>query len=169
MLIGFTDVDIAYNDNDWSNKFFSTNQKSVKNYYNEVSNGKVQITPAPETYGTQNDGVVKVKLDYAHPSTSGKSMGTVITDALAKADSQVNFASLDTNNDQVVDSKDGFYIVSFLAGNEQASGGHFQTFGRISHMLLIQITMVLQYQACIQRRVKNNMVIWRQLVYLLMS
>lgn len=47
-------------------------KKSVKNYYNEVSNGKVQITPAPETYGTQNDGVVKVKLDYAHPSTSGK-------------------------------------------------------------------------------------------------
>ncbi|WP_430748758.1 M6 family metalloprotease domain-containing protein [Bacillus cereus] len=123
LLIGFTDVDIAYNDNDWSNKFFSTNQKSVKNYYNEVSNGKVQITPAPETYGTQNDGVVKVKLDYAHPSTSGKSMGTVITDALAKADSQVNFASLDTNNDQVVDSKDGFYIVSFLAGNEQAASG----------------------------------------------
>ncbi|PET36049.1 metalloprotease, partial [Bacillus cereus] len=105
----------------WSNKFFSTNQKSVKNYYNEVSNGKVQITPAPETYGTQNDGVVKVKLDYAHPSTSGKSMGTVITDALAKADSQVNFASLDTNNDQGVDSKDGVYIVSFLAGNEQAA------------------------------------------------
>lgn len=61
LLIGFTDVDIAYNDNDWSNKFFSTNQKSVKNYYNEVSNGKVQITPASETYGTQNDGVVKIK------------------------------------------------------------------------------------------------------------
>ncbi|MGG3725973.1 M6 family metalloprotease domain-containing protein [Bacillus wiedmannii] len=123
LLIGFTDVDIAYNDNDWSNKFFSTNQKSVKNYYNEVSNGKVQITPASETYGTQNDGVVKIKLDYDHPSTSGKSMGTVITDALAKADSQVNFASLDTNNDQIIDSKDGFYIVTVLAGNEQASGG----------------------------------------------
>ncbi|PET92644.1 M6 family metalloprotease domain-containing protein, partial [Bacillus cereus] len=28
-----------------------------------------------------------------------------------------------TNNDQVVDSKDGFYIVSFLAGNEQAAPG----------------------------------------------
>ncbi|WP_259418087.1 M6 family metalloprotease domain-containing protein [Bacillus toyonensis] len=123
LLIGFTDVDIAYSDNDWSNKFFSTNQKSVKNYYNEVSNGKVQITPASETYGTQNDGVVKIKLDYAHPSTSGKSMSTVITDALAKADSQVNFASFDTNNDQVIDSKDGFYIVSFLAGNEQAAPG----------------------------------------------
>ncbi|MBE3641462.1 M6 family metalloprotease domain-containing protein [Bacillus cereus] len=123
LLIGFTDVDIAYNDNDWSNKFFSTNQKSIKNYYNEVSNGKVQITPASETYGTQNDGVVKIKLDYAHPSTSGKSTGTVITDALTKADSQVNFASLDTNNDQIIDSKDGFYIVTVLAGNEQASGG----------------------------------------------
>ncbi|HDR7690148.1 MULTISPECIES: M6 family metalloprotease domain-containing protein [Bacillus cereus group] len=123
LLIGFTDVDIAYSDNDWSNKFFSTNQKSVKNYYNEVSNGKVQITPASEAYGTQNDGVVKIKLDYAHPSTSGKSMSTVITDALAKADSQVNFASFDTNNDQVIDSKDGFYIVSFLAGNEQAAPG----------------------------------------------
>ncbi|MGY1465242.1 M6 family metalloprotease domain-containing protein (plasmid) [Bacillus toyonensis] len=123
LLIGFTDVDIAYSDNDWSNKFFSTNQKSVKNYYNEVSNGKVQIAPASEAYGTQNDGVVKIKLDYAHPSTSGKSMSTVITDALAKADSQVNFASFDTNNDQVIDSKDGFYIVSFLAGNEQAAPG----------------------------------------------
>ncbi|MGG1344390.1 M6 family metalloprotease domain-containing protein [Bacillus toyonensis] len=123
LLIGFTDVDIAYSDNDWSNKFFSTNQKSVKNYYNEVSNGKVQITPASEAYDTQNDGVVKIKLDYAHPSTSGKSMSTVITDALAKVDSQVNFASFDTNNDQVIDSKDGFYIVSFLAGNEQAAPG----------------------------------------------
>ncbi|SFC99356.1 M6 family metalloprotease domain-containing protein [Bacillus sp. 491mf] len=122
LLIGFTDVDIAYSENDWSNRFFSANQKSVKNYYNEVSNGKAQITPASETYGTQNDGVVKVKLDYAHPDTSGKDIRTVITDALAKADPQVNFASLDTNNDQVIDSKDGFYIVTVLAGNEEASG-----------------------------------------------
>ncbi|WP_242220945.1 M6 family metalloprotease domain-containing protein [Bacillus cereus group sp. BfR-BA-01380] len=123
LLIGFTDVDIAYSENDWSNRFFSENQKSVKNYYNEVSNGKAQITPASETYGTQNDGVVKVKLDYAHPDTSGKDIRTVITDALAKADPQVNFASFDTNNDQVIDSKDSFYIVTVLAGNEEASGG----------------------------------------------
>ncbi|ENQ3106064.1 M6 family metalloprotease domain-containing protein [Bacillus cereus] len=123
VLIGFTDVDIAYNDNDWSNRFFSANQKSVKNYYNEVSNGKAQITPASETYGTQNDGVVKVKLDYAHPDTSGKDIRTVITDALAKADPTVNFASFDTNNDQVINSKDSFYIVTVLAGNEEASGG----------------------------------------------
>ncbi|ATF15725.1 metalloprotease [Brevibacillus brevis X23] len=123
LLIGFTDVDIAYSANDWSNKFFSANQKSVKHYYNEVSNGKAQITPASEIYGTQNDGVVKVRLDYAHPDTSGKDIRTVITDALDKADPQVNFASFDTNNDQVIDSKDGFYIVTVLAGNEEASGG----------------------------------------------
>lgn len=123
VLIGFTDVDIAYSDNDWSNRFFSANQKSVKDYYNEVSNGKAQITPASETYGMQNDGVVKVKLDYAHPDTSEKDIRTVITDALDKADPKVNFASFDTNNDQVIDSKDGFYIVTVLAGNEEASGG----------------------------------------------
>ncbi|PFW87962.1 M6 family metalloprotease domain-containing protein, partial [Bacillus pseudomycoides] len=123
VLIGFTDVDIAYSDNDWSNRFFSANQKSVKDYYNEVSNGKAQITPASETYGTQNDGVVKVKLDYAHPDTSGKDIKTVITDALDKADPKVNFASFDTNNDQVINSKDSFYIVTVLAGNEEASGG----------------------------------------------
>jgi len=123
VLIGFTDVDIAYSDNDWSNRFFATNQKSVKNYYNEVSNGKAQITPASETYGTQNDGVIKVKLDYAHPDTSGKDIRTVITDALDKADPKVNFASFDTNNDQVINSKDSFYIVTVLAGNEEASGG----------------------------------------------
>ncbi|MBD5798348.1 M6 family metalloprotease domain-containing protein [Bacillus pseudomycoides] len=123
VLIGFTDVDIAYSNNDWSNRFFATNQKSVKNYYNEVSNGKAQITPASETYGTQNDGVIKVKLDYAHPDTSGKDIRTVITDALDKADPKVNFASFDTNNDQVINSKDSFYIVTVLAGNEEASGG----------------------------------------------
>ncbi|KQN97149.1 M6 family metalloprotease domain-containing protein [Paenibacillus sp. Leaf72] len=123
LLIEFTNIDIAYSDNDWSNKFFSANQKSIKDYYNEVSNGKVQLTPASELYGTQNDGVVKVKLDYDHPDTSGKSMGTVITDAMTKADLAVNYASFDTNNDQVIDSKDGFYIVTILAGNEEASGG----------------------------------------------
>ncbi|MBD5797084.1 metalloprotease [Bacillus pseudomycoides] len=122
VLIGFTDVDIAYSDNDWNNRFFAANQKSVKNYYNEVSNGKAQITPASETYGAQNDGVVKVKLDYAHPDTSGKDIRTVITDALDKADPKVNFASFDTNNDQVINSKDSFYIVTVLAGNEEASG-----------------------------------------------
>lgn len=123
LLIEFTNVNIAYSDNDWSSRFFSTNQKSVRDYYNEVSNGKVQLTPASESYGTQNDGVVKVKLDYAHPDYSGIAFSTVVTDALAKADPNVNFASLDTNNDQVIDSKDGFYIVTVLAGNEQASGG----------------------------------------------
>ena len=97
-------------------------------------------------------------------------MATVITDALTKADSQVNFASLDTNNDQVIDSKDGFYIVSFLAGNEQAApGAPLPYIWAHQSYAPIQITMVLQYQACIQRKVKNNMVIWRQLVYLLMS
>ncbi|KPV57652.1 metalloprotease [Paenibacillus sp. A3] len=122
LLIGFTGVDIAYSDNDWSNRFFSTNQKSVRDYYNEVSNGKVQLTPASESYGTQNDGVVKVKLDYAHPDYSGKHTFTVITDALAKADPAVSFASFDTNNDKVIDSKDGFYLVTVFAGNEEAAG-----------------------------------------------
>ncbi|WP_281887729.1 M6 family metalloprotease domain-containing protein [Paenibacillus sp. YYML68] len=122
LLIGFTNVDIAYSDNSWSNSFFSVNQKSVRNYYNEVSNGKLQLTPVSESSGTANDGVVKVKLDYAHPDNSGKNFGTVVRDALAKADPTVNFASLDTNNDQVIDSKDGFYIVTVLAGGEEASG-----------------------------------------------
>ncbi|MFP3440951.1 hypothetical protein R0K18_24765, partial [Pantoea sp. SIMBA_133] len=51
LLVNFQDKKIKYSEASWNNTFFSSTGKSVKNYYDEVSNGKLQFEPASESSG----------------------------------------------------------------------------------------------------------------------
>lgn len=113
LLIGFTDIGIQYSDQAWSDTFFSTTTKSVKDYYDEVSEGQFSLVPVNETAGTTNDGIVKVNLNYAHSGDDEKS----VRDALLAADANINFAAYDTDNDNVISNKE-LLVVTILAGYE---------------------------------------------------
>jgi len=98
----------------------------VSTYYSDVSHGKAIISPASETYGTPNDGVIGwLNIGYAHPNTRG-SIGVanknLSRDAIIAADPFINYASFDANGDGFVDS-DELAVVIIPAGYDTSYGG----------------------------------------------
>ncbi|MCX8128806.1 MAG: M6 family metalloprotease domain-containing protein [Clostridia bacterium] len=125
LLIEFSNISIKYSEADWYNRIFNTTGNSVNNYYSEVSNGIFQFSPVNESYGTANNGVIRVKLNYLHPNTgsnTGSANQKIVMDALVAADPSINYSSFDTNNDGIITDSE-LLIVTVVAGNEAATGG----------------------------------------------
>ena len=97
------------------NKFFASADgvSSVNSYYDEVSGGRQTFIPAFELpddytypadgYGKIADGVIKIKLDYAHHDTISDGVvndavvNSIVTDAIAIVDNMVDFSDYDTS------------------------------------------------------------------------
>ncbi len=119
ILAEFTDITGTYLEASFA-LFINNN---INNYFNTASYGKVILSPANETSGTPNNGVVDwVNLGYAQPNT-GSTIDTrnqqIAKDAILAADLYVNFAAYDTNTDGYVDA-DELAIVVIVAGYEAA-------------------------------------------------
>jgi M6 family metalloprotease-like protein len=106
----------------WSSKFFGATN-SVKDYYDEVSYGQLNITPATEGHGTANDGVVGwLTMGTNHPNTAGNTgtaNRTLARDAVIAADPNVNYASYDSNGDGFLSSRE-LHVTVIVAGQEAA-------------------------------------------------
>jgi M6 family metalloprotease-like protein len=106
----------------WSTKFFGANN-SVKDYYNEVSYGKLNIAPATESHGTANNGVVGwVRLSMNHPDTNTDpdEMNRLISrNAILAANRYVNYGAYDTNRDGLITAKE-LHVTVIVAGEEAA-------------------------------------------------
>lgn len=105
---------------------FVTN--NIVDYFNKTSHGRVTLTPASESFGTADNGVVGwVTLNYAHPNT-GDTIDTrnqtLTRDAIVAADPYVNFAAYDTNSDGYVDASE-LAVVVIVAGYESAYSGAY--------------------------------------------
>lgn len=129
ILVSFNDIAPKQSDSAWYNQIFGTSNKSVKNYYNESTGGKINIVPAKENSGTVNDGIVRVKLNRNHPQTAGNTSvinQQLVRDALIAADGFVNFAQYDRNGNNIIEA-DELHIMTIIAGQEAAysssSGG----------------------------------------------
>lgn len=109
----------------WAAKYFGASG-SVAAYYRKASFGKFNLTPAAETFGTANNGVVGwVNLGYNHPnpqSTNPTAARKIARDAIAKANPYVNFAAFDTNKNGIVESKE-LHVTVIVAGYETSYGG----------------------------------------------
>lgn len=120
ILVDFTNIQIQY-ESKWASEFFGTGGKSVNDYFSGVSGGKTSIVPVEESYGTSNDGIVRVSLNYAHPNTADSSNISpnvqVVKDALSAANGYVNYASFDTNGDKTIEPTE-MHLVVILAGYE---------------------------------------------------
>ncbi len=100
---------------------FITNE--IADFYDAASHGAVALTPAAETSGTANDGVVGwLNLGYAHPATDDlidDRNQQITRDALLAADPFVNFAAYDTDNNGYV-APDELAVVAIVAGFERS-------------------------------------------------
>ena len=107
----------------WHDRFFGPG-KSVRDYFEKASYGRFTITPAAETSGASNDGVVGwVSLDMANPGYVGDKSGNemLTRKAILAADPFVDFAAYDVNGDGVVHNSE-LHITVVAAGYEAAYG-----------------------------------------------
>ncbi|MBD1558049.1 M6 family metalloprotease domain-containing protein [Vibrio sp. S9_S30] len=119
--VSFSDIAM---ENDFTDLIFSTTQQSVKDYFLKNSFNKYAITPANETNGTANDGVIDVALDIAHPNCvdNCKSKFKPIFDAIyTQVAPQIDLASYDANGDRTI-SPDELSVMFIFAGNDKSSG-----------------------------------------------
>ena len=86
----------------WAQSLFGDEGNTMKNYFKLMSKGNFWWTPAEETYGEENNGIVYVTLNMQHPGDiSGKptSIGASRVPALQAAAKYVDFAKFDTDGD----------------------------------------------------------------------
>ncbi|WP_437971111.1 M6 family metalloprotease domain-containing protein [Sorangium sp. So ce260] len=115
---GTFETDIAY----WKQTMYGSLPGSVNHYYADMSRGKFSFTRARETQGTANDGIVRIRLPFAHPNSHKDYplLQLYLKEALVMANPHVNFASFDTNGDNKVRG-DELNVVFVVAGYETAN------------------------------------------------
>ena len=104
----------------WANKMFGTSDGQMNHYLAETTYSKYQFTPASETSGCTNDGVITVDIPENHPNTQKNSWSCHASKAITEVDSYVNFAAYDTDsNDNLSVSE--LQVIFMVAGGESAS------------------------------------------------
>ncbi|MBF0316746.1 MAG: M6 family metalloprotease domain-containing protein [Nitrospirae bacterium] len=125
ILVKFTDQNSTHTEANFATML----SLNIADYYSEASYGKVTLTPANETSGAANNGVIDwISIGYAHPNTganTGLANQQLAKDAILAADASVNFATYDTNNDGYVDT--GELAVVIIAAGYEASYSSTQT------------------------------------------
>lgn len=124
LLVSFTNKTIVNTDAAWSSVFFGDTGKTLKNYYKENSQDSFYFSPASETKGTANDGVVRVTLSYTHPDTGDdldERNQNIVINAVNAANAYVNFRSFDANSDGIVTAAE-LHILTVVAGNDYSYG-----------------------------------------------
>ena len=100
---------------------------SVKDYYENVSQGAVQISVAQEHHGQVNDGVIGwLRLGERTPGALDDGLGAKVSnqiaaDAIYAAMPYIDFGQYDHNNDGTVES-DELTIIIVVAGYEGSFG-----------------------------------------------
>ena len=105
----------------WANKMFGTSDGQMNHYLAETTYNKYQFTPAAESSGCSNDGVITVNMPENHPNTHKNSWACYASKAITEADSSVNFAAFDTDANGKL-SVSELQVIFLVAGGESASG-----------------------------------------------
>jgi len=99
---------------------FGTSDGQMNHYLAETTYSKYQFTPASETSGCTNDGVITVDIPENHPDTQKNSWNSYAFKAITAADSSVNFASYDNDSNGKL-SVSELQVIFLVAGGESAS------------------------------------------------
>ena len=121
ILVDFDDYAITDTDLAWSQKIFSDSQGQLNHYFKEISGNTFSFIPANEGSNTENDGIIKVHLNFNHPNSGSSNFDNIADPALALADASIDFASYDTNMNNKIDV-DELQIMFLVAGGENATG-----------------------------------------------
>lgn len=123
VMVEFDDVKLSSTEEEWHRKIFSDTGKTVRNFYLEQTNNRIEINPIADTENVKN-GVLKVHMERNHPDTN---TGTkfnhfqLSADILHQISDQVDFASYDTNNNGAIELNE-LHIMFILAGDEHGAG-----------------------------------------------
>lgn len=109
----------------WAKILFGDDGYTMKNYFKLMSNDKFYFTPAEETYGEANNGIVYVTLNDKHPgNTSGSNptdIGATRIAALNAAKEYVDFKSFDKDGSGGLSWKE-LSVVYIIAGRSTKFG-----------------------------------------------
>lgn len=118
VLVDYNDVSFTYSDASFESLIFGATN-SVKEFYLECTYNNFTITPAAETSGTNDDGIIHIARGINHPN-QGNTSATSRTEAaaiMAAIDASVDFSAFDTSGNGAVES-DELSIIMILAGYE---------------------------------------------------
>ena len=106
----------------WYEMLFGDGEKSMKSYWETISDGNFRFTPATENYVNEehnnvaNDGIVEVTVNVAHPGgTNRGEVGAAIT----AASEYVDFTVFDKNGDGTVEAQE--LAVAFVCAGYEAT------------------------------------------------
>lgn len=102
-------------------RFFGAGFGSVGDYYRTQSFGRLAFTPAAETEGTANDGVVVAPLGSV--ANLQNPDGPLAQQAMQAADPFVNFAAFDADGNGAVDARELALVVLFESDPLSNCGG----------------------------------------------
>jgi len=106
-------------------EFFGSS-KSVKDYYSQASYGLFSLTPATESFGTPNDGIVGwVNLGKTHPNPRNQDWNATLiiaTSAIQAPNPYVNFSTFDRDGNKGISSSE-LHVVLIIAGYEASVDG----------------------------------------------
>ena len=105
----------------WANKMFGTSDGQMNHYLAETTYSKYQFTPALETSGCTNDGVITVNIPENHPNTQKNSWACHAVSAITAVDSNVNFAYYDNDGNSKL-SVSELQVIFLVSGGESATG-----------------------------------------------
>lgn len=121
ILVEFNDKKLESTEQEWEQKLFDPEGKSLKNYYLEETNQRIDVTPVRQGETVKN-GVIKVSLDRNHPDQgSGFNSPRLANEALKSLEGKIDFSAYDTNKDTVI-SPNELHIMFIIAGYEQSAG-----------------------------------------------
>ena len=110
---------------DFQTKFFGSS-KSIRDYYSQASYGLFSLTPAAESSGTVNDGIVGwVNLGKTHPDPSNQDWNATLniaSSALQAANPYVDFAAFDKDGNKGISASE-LHVVLVIAGYEASYDG----------------------------------------------
>lgn len=118
--VQYANATFQSNASTWSRKIFSNKDGSLNHYFNETTYGNFQFSPASESGGCNDDGIVTVTMTGNHPDTQRGSYGCEAEKAIRKTDNNVNFSSFDLSNDGVL-GVDELQVMFLVAGGESSS------------------------------------------------
>jgi len=125
ILVDFTDTSFTYTASSFQSLVYGASS-SVKDFYLENSYNNFTVTPATESYGTANDGIIEVSMAYVHPdfgnNWSDPNRAKLVRDAISAADPYISYSSYDSDADNSVSASE-LAIFIIPAGYEASYGG----------------------------------------------
>ena len=117
ILVNFLNVGYTIIPTEFHNRFF-VGYTSVSAYYDEVSYNQTDISPASESHGIANDGVVGwLTLNYNHPNPGKGDTRQLAKDAILAADPYIQYNLYDFNSNGII-STDELHLFIVAAGYE---------------------------------------------------